>query len=70
MKVEQLLPVELTSFEVRAEKEKVNLFWRTETEIENKGFYVERRSSDIGWEVLGFVNGNGTTMDAHEIFLR
>ena len=63
-------PVELLSFSAKEIDGKVNLNWVTATEINNKGFEIERRQrSDIGnqpaWEIVGFVNGNGTTTQTH-----
>jgi hypothetical protein len=63
-------PVELLSFIAREIDGKVNLSWVTATETNNKGFEIERRQrSDIGnqpaWEIVGFVNGNGTTTQTH-----
>ena len=69
------IPVELTSFEAKIFGNQVTLNWTTATEINNKGFEVERRltqtlssssPSDKGkglneWNLIGFVKGNGTT---------
>ena len=60
------LPVELTSFSASVVSNAVKLNWRTETEVNNYGFEVERKvgglHSIIGnWEKLGFVNGNGNS---------
>jgi hypothetical protein len=58
----RILPVELTSFSGEINNNKVNLFWQTSTEINNRGFEVERKtdlSSD--WITTGFVKGNGTS---------
>jgi len=60
------LPVELTSFSASVVSNAVKLNWRTETEVNNYGFEVERKvgglHSTIGnWEKLGFVNGNGNS---------
>ncbi len=62
------LPVELTSFSANENGEKVLLKWSTATEINNKGFEVQRKNSDanekdLTWEAVGFVNGNGTTTE-------
>ena len=60
------LPVELTSFTAAIIGNKVKLNWKTETEINNYGFEVERQlgikgQSSNGWEKIGFVNGNGNS---------
>jgi hypothetical protein len=61
------LPVELSSFTAKVLKSGgVQLNWRTETEVNNYGFEVERlqdykieRLQD--WEKIGFVEGNGNS---------
>jgi hypothetical protein len=58
------LPVELTSFTARVEDNKVILNWRTESEIDNQGFEIERsikveQNSDHNWGMIGFVSGQG-----------
>jgi len=61
------LPVELSSFAAKTiDKNKVKLNWKTETEVNNYGFDVERKSNVKGqtsddWEKIGFVNGNGNS---------
>ncbi len=60
------LPVELTSFSASVVGNAVKLNWRTETEVNNYGFEVERivgsLQSTVGnWEKIGFVNGNGNS---------
>lgn len=61
------VPVELTSFNAKVQKNSVILNWSTATEINNQGFEVERqvgnRQSAVGndvWEKIGFVDGYGT----------
>lgn len=54
------LPVELSSFTASQENENIILRWRTETEINNYGFEIERNPPSIdAWTKIGFVNGNG-----------
>jgi len=55
------LPVELSSFSAVINKASVNLIWKTETEVNNYGFEVQRSSDNKDWETLGFVNGNGNS---------
>ena len=58
------LPVELTSFSATTIGSTVKLSWRTETEINNYGFEVERYALSAerqAWEKIGFVNGNGNS---------
>jgi hypothetical protein len=54
-------PVELASFNANASIGKVTLNWRTATEINNRGFEIQRKVDDNNWIVLAFKNGNGTT---------
>lgn len=55
------LPVLLSSFTSQTEKNNVNLYWRTESEINNSGFRIERMNSDENqWKEIWFVSGNGT----------
>jgi len=59
------LPVELSSFSVSTIGSAVKLSWRTETEINNYGFEIERSEKQEArsgvWEKIGFVNGNGNS---------
>jgi len=62
----QALPVELSSFSASVVASAVKLSWRTETEISNYGFEVERKvnssqSSVSNYEKIGFVGGYGTS---------
>jgi hypothetical protein len=56
-------PVELTSFTGFQSGQTVQLAWTTATEINNKGFEVERKLQNSAWETLSFVEGNGTTTE-------
>jgi 5-hydroxyisourate hydrolase-like protein (transthyretin family) len=60
------IPVELVSFTANAKKNDVELNWTTATETNNRGFEIQRSVIPNGvrnlvWEVVSFVNGNGTT---------
>ena len=58
---DRTLPVELVSFTALAEDNKVILNWQTSAELNNYGFYIERKRSEInGWKEIGFVKGNGS----------
>ena len=59
------LPVKLKSFNANRNRSNVDLKWETEVEINNKGFYLERKLSNGGWQDITFVaskatNGNST----------
>jgi hypothetical protein len=62
-----ILPVELATFTTSIEHSNVELKWKTETEINNYGFEVERRavssqqSTVNSWMKIDFVAGAGTS---------
>jgi hypothetical protein len=61
-----ILPVTFKAFSASRKDNSVGLTWTTATEINNKGFNVERLIGRGEWEVVGFVaskafNGNSTT---------
>jgi len=58
---QSLLPVELSSFTATANNEKVILNWRTETELNNHGFDIERSLDKNSWKKISFVDGNGNS---------
>lgn len=61
------LPVELCSFTANVVKRQADLYWTTCSEINNRGFEIERRiyqtenSNYSAWNKVGFIEGNGTT---------
>jgi hypothetical protein len=67
------LPVELTSFSADAKAGSVILNWKTASEINNRGFEIQRarvsknidalNPDQILFEVVGFVNGTGTSVN-------
>jgi hypothetical protein len=57
-----VIPVELTSFTATANNGFVNLTWTTATEVNNKGFEVQRKS-DGSYVTVAFVEGKGTTTE-------
>jgi hypothetical protein len=64
------MPVTLVSFNARAESSIVRLEWRTTSETNNAGFYIERSSNGFNWEDIGFVDGNATTSDLKDYAFR
>jgi streptogramin lyase len=65
-----VIPVELKSFTATLLDNKVHLNWTTATELNNKGFEIERKvlssQSSFGnseFQTIGFVEGNGTTTE-------
>jgi len=69
--INSTLPVELSLFEAFVNGGSVILKWRTETEVNNYGFEIERSllTTDIYggypenllWQKIGFVSGNGNS---------
>lgn len=62
------IPVELASFTSSLKGNNVTLNWATSSEVNNRGFEVERTSfsnlpAQNVWESIGFVNGNGTSTE-------
>ena len=56
------LPVELSAFNAISEGGKVNLLWRTESEVNNIGFAIYRsEEKDGNYTRIAFVNGTGNT---------
>lgn len=62
------IPVELNSFTANIRDSKVNLTWQTASELNNRGFEIQRfKDSEIeklkNWRTIGFTKGNGTTTE-------
>jgi V8-like Glu-specific endopeptidase len=63
--VEQGVPVEMVSFNASVDVNSVTLSWITATELNNKGFSVERKLvNENSWTEIVFINGYGTTTEA------
>ena len=63
------LPVELSQFSAIIKNGNVNLKWRTETEVNNYGFEVQKsavRSKESQWKSIGFVEGYGNSNSPKE----
>jgi hypothetical protein len=58
-----IIPVELVSLTAAVVSGDVELNWATATELNNKGFEIQRINlkSNSGWAAIGFIQGNGTT---------
>ncbi len=61
-----LLPVELSSFSGLKKGDDVQLKWRTETELHNYGFIVQRSSDKQDWDDADFVAGAGESYSPRE----
>jgi len=55
------LPVELISFSAVLLENKVQLKWRTETEVSNYGFEILRSTQNDRWDIIGFAEGHGNS---------
>jgi len=60
------VPVELTSFTATSKLGNVILNWATATELNNRGFEIERNLDNSVWERISFVEGHGTTTEPRE----
>lgn len=59
------LPVELISFRASVTNGTVTLSWSTATELNNKGFEIQKNTSCSNFVTIGFVKGAGTTTSAN-----
>jgi photosystem II stability/assembly factor-like uncharacterized protein len=57
------IPVELASFSASVDNGKVVLNWITASELNNRGFEVQKSTDNEEWEKLGFISGFGTTTE-------
>jgi endonuclease/exonuclease/phosphatase family metal-dependent hydrolase len=53
------LPVELSFFTGKVDGSKIQLSWKTETEVNNYGFQIERLNDHSDWINIDFVKGAG-----------
>jgi hypothetical protein len=62
-----VVPVELVSFAASVSRlangNAVDLSWATATELNNQGFFIERKTTNTDWTNRGFVEGNGTSTE-------
>jgi hypothetical protein len=60
---DDILPVELVSFDAVTNGSTVNLSWNVASESDNSGFYVEHKSVYLAkdWSEMGFVGSKGNT---------
>lgn len=69
LKLSPVIPVELTAFSGNIISGNVALQWRTASEINNMGFEIERKpSAENEWEIIGFINGKGTTTEKNNYY--
>ena len=68
IRLETIIPVELTSFTASVNGNAVQLNWSTASETNNMGFDIERSVISNGvrnlyWEKIGYIEGKGTTTE-------
>jgi cephalosporin-C deacetylase len=61
VKVSASIPIELMRFSGIIKDKSNELTWQTASEINNKGFDIERSNDANRWQTLGFVKGNGNS---------
>ncbi len=61
--IDNVTPVELISFTVNLKDGNAILNWNTATELNNKGFEIQKNNNGK-WNIIGFVDGKGTTSNA------
>lgn len=61
-----MLPVELSQFDVIVKEQSAKLFWRTESELNNHYFEIQRSEDARNWSALGRMEGKGTTFTPQE----
>ena len=57
------LPVELISFNATSSNNCVNLNWKTISELNNYGFFIERSINNIDFSEIGFIAGKGNSTE-------
>lgn len=57
------IPVELSSFTVNVDGNNIILNWSSSSELNNRGFEIEKSADKNIWQTIGFVKGNGTTTE-------
>jgi len=60
-----IIPVELTSFTANVSDRNIVLNWSTATEINNRGFEVQRSYNKSNFENVAFITGAGTSAEKH-----
>jgi hypothetical protein len=62
----EVIPVELVSFSASVTGKAVTLIWNTASELNNKGFEVQRSVNSKNWDAIAFVEGRGTSSSLAE----
>ena len=61
-----VLPVEMSLFNAYVNGSDVSLYWRSEKEINNAGFEIQRAVSEGQWSKIGYVKGNGNSSEGND----
>ncbi len=61
VKINNPVPVELTSFTAECKSNAIVLQWSTASETNNYGFEIQRKTETSGWSKTAFVGGRGTS---------
>jgi hypothetical protein len=67
---DEFFPIDLLSFESKVHPEYIELNWVTATELNNDFFTLERSSDLYSWEIVGYVQGAGTTSEVQNYNFR
>jgi len=65
-----VIPVELISFKASIFNNSILLMWVTSTELNNRGFEVQKKLNENDFTIIGFVSGTGTTTENQNIILQ
>lgn len=60
------LPVDLLSLDATPFQKSIKISWATASEINNKGFYLQRSDNGVDFILLKWIEGNGTTNHINE----
>ena len=60
VEVTAVLPVDLVSFNAKAKDDRILLEWQTKSELNNRGFEIQKSKDGRAWDILEFVEGKGT----------
>jgi hypothetical protein len=63
--IDNPVPVELSNFFATANLKNVQIGWTTNTETNNSGFEIERKTESSDWIRVAFVPGFGTSIEIH-----
>jgi hypothetical protein len=61
-----IIPVELVSFLAESINGHIQLKWSTSSEMNNRGFEIERCAEKSEWVRIGFIEGHGTTTEVQD----